>query len=90
MAVTAQIEQDRPADPSSLQRNASSIAPHRVIGFRRWQDALDPGEQHPGLETTELVIGAGFDQTQFLDVTDQRGHAVIAQSAGMETGRSES
>ena len=58
-------------------------------GFRGGNDAFGGGEELRRLETLDLVEGRGLDQPQFLRQADQRGHAVIAQPAGMDARRHE-
>ena len=52
-------------------------------------DAFRPGELNAGLEAADLMYRAGFDFAQMGQMADQRRHAVIAQTAGMEPRRNE-
>ena len=60
-----------------------------VVGLGRGDDALGAGELDAGGKGVELLDGAGFDQAEVHDVRDQRGHAVVAQAAGVDAGRHE-
>ena len=60
-----------------------------VGGFRRGHDAFGAGEQRRGLEDLGLVVRLGLNQAQLERVADHRGHAVVAQAAGMNGRRHE-
>ena len=76
--------------PSSLACSASpNSAGHGVVGFRRGNDALGAGELDAGGKGFELLHAGRLDQSEFQHVRNQRRHAVIAQSAGMDSGRDE-
>ena len=76
--------------PSALQRRASSMAQRTAwVASGAGTMPSRARELHARLEAGDLVIGAGLDQAEVVDVRHQRPHAVIAQAAGMEAGRNE-
>ena len=78
------------ARPSALQASASSIATRIAwVEFGRRNDALRAGEGDARIEARRLVHGARLDQAELLEMAHQRRHAVIAQAAGVKTGRHE-
>jgi len=52
-------------------------------------DAFGAREEKARFETGILGIGLRFNQSQFLEVAHQRSHAMVAQAAGMKSGRHE-
>lgn len=60
-----------------------------MVGFGGGDDAFGFGELDAGGEAGGLVVGFGFDEAEFLHVADERGHAVVAEAAGVESWRGE-
>ena len=60
-----------------------------MVRLRRRHDALGAREGHAGCEALGLVVGTRLDQPELLQVRDQRRHAVITQTAGVEARRRE-
>ena len=78
------------SSPVSRQRIASLIArADGVRGFRGGDDALGGGEQPGRLEALDLVEGRRLDDAQRRAQADHRGHAVVAQPAGVDARRHE-
>jgi hypothetical protein len=55
-----------------------------VGGFGRRHDALGAGELHTGGEALRLTDRDGLEQSELVDVGDERRHAVVAKPAGMD------
>jgi hypothetical protein len=88
--MAAQVEQDHLGTPFGLAaQRFDDGALDRMVGLGCGQDAFGARKQHAGGEALVLRIGRGFDQVQFLQVADQRRHAVVAQAAGVEARRRE-
>ena len=49
-------------------------------------DALGAGELHRALENGDLILGAGFDEAKLVQVADDGGHPVVAESPGVDWG----
>ncbi len=60
-----------------------------MVGFGRGNDALGARKLNAGREGVQLLYARGFDQAQIEHMRDQRRHAVIAQAAGVNSGRDE-
>src|ERR1700730_9832359 len=60
-----------------------------MAALRRRHNALGARKHDPGLKTGVLMYRPRFYEFELLEVTDERGHSVIAQSAGVEAGRNE-
>ena len=90
MAVAAQVEQD---DPGLARLPGGERLVHRdadgVGRLRGGQDPLGSGELHAGLEAGALVDASGLDEAVLLEQADQRRHAVIAETAGVDRLRDE-
>ena len=58
-----------------------------VAGLRGGDEALGPGPEHGRLVALELVVGPRREQPLDDGLADQRGHAVVAQPAGVDRRR---
>ena len=87
MAVSAQVEEDHAllARLFGLQRLVDGRA-DRVRTFRRGDDALGARKLHRRVENAHLGIGFGFHDALFVQQRHDRGHAVIAQTARVNSG----
>ena len=86
MAVTAKVEQNSLGLAFGLAPQClDDRAFHGMVGFGCGHDALGPGEQHTGLETSDLVVSGGLEQAELVQVADHRRHAVVAQTASVES-----
>ena len=56
----------------------------RVRRLGRGQDALRPSEPDAGLEARALMDAPRLDEVVFLEQAHERGHAVIAEAAGVD------
>src|SRR5204863_1078548 len=61
----------------------------RVRRLRGRDDALGPGEGDRGREALPLLPGLRLEQAELVHVRQQRGHAVVAQPAGVHRVREE-
>ncbi len=87
MTVAAEVEQDGLALALFLAAlGFPEGAGDRVVCFRSRNDALGLGKGESGGEGFELGDGRGFHLAGVQHVADQRAHAVVAESAGVESG----
>src|ERR1035437_10236195 len=88
VAVPAEAEQDdaRPPFLAGEQRFVHRGA-DGVGRFRRRQNALAARESHRGFEHRQLANRSGLDLAEFQQMTEQWRRAVIAQPAGVNSGR---
>src|SRR5882724_8464829 len=90
VAVAREVEENRLA-------LAVALAPQCLVdrdadGVRRLRgrdDALGARELHRRLERRELGHRHRLDHALVVELADQRGHAVVAQAAGVKRGRNE-
>ena len=83
--MTAQVEQNRLALTFTLATQCFfNHTLHRMIGLGCRHDTFMTREQHTSRKTLSLVICNGFQQTKLFQMRNQRRHAVITQTAGVE------
>ena len=90
MAVATEIEQDGSRGTFFLAANRLvDRALHGMVGLGRRHDAFVLRKEDARLKTRYLVMSNRLDERQFLEMRDERRHAVIAQAAGVEARRYE-
>jgi hypothetical protein len=88
--MAAQVEQDHLGAAFGLAaQRFDDGALDRMVGLGRGHDAFGTRKQHAGGEAVVLRVGVASIRFSFLQVADQRRHAVVAQAAGMKARRRE-